>query len=66
MAEALIFHYRNADNFLVHLNPNAKLISLIVYTIIVFATIIKCQYTVYKIHRQSACCSIRFPSAVHE
>ena len=35
MAEALIFHYRNADNFLVHLNPNAKLIALLVYTIIV-------------------------------
>ena len=35
MAEALIFHYRNADNLLVRLNPNAKLISLIVYTIIV-------------------------------
>lgn len=33
MAEALIFHYRQADNFLTRLNPNTKLVCLLSYSI---------------------------------
>ena len=35
MAESLIFHYRDADNFLVRLNPNAKLCALLSFSIVV-------------------------------
>ena len=35
MAEAMIFHYREDDNFLVHFNPAAKLIALLSYSVIV-------------------------------
>ena len=35
MAEALIFHYREADNFLTRLNPNTKLVSLLVFSMLV-------------------------------
>ena len=35
MAEALIFHYRQADNFLTRLNPNTKLVCLLSYSITV-------------------------------
>ena len=35
MAEALIFHYRQADNFLTRLNPAAKLVCLLSYSITV-------------------------------
>ena len=33
MAEALIFHYRQADNLLTRLNPNTKLVCLLSYSI---------------------------------
>lgn len=35
MAEALIFHYRQADNFLTRLNPATKLVCLLSYSITV-------------------------------
>ena len=35
MAQTLIFHYRDDDNFLVHFNPNAKLVALLSYSITV-------------------------------
>ena len=35
MAEAMIFHYREDDNFLVHFNPAAKLAALLSYSVIV-------------------------------
>lgn len=35
MAEALIFHYRQADNLLTRLNPNTKLVCLLSYSITV-------------------------------
>ena len=35
MAQALIFHYRQADNFLTRLNPAAKLVCLLSYSITV-------------------------------
>lgn len=35
MAEAMIFHYRDDDNFLVHFNPVAKLAMLLSYSVIV-------------------------------
>ena len=35
MAEAVIFHYRDADNLLTRLNPNAKLLALLSYSIVV-------------------------------
>ena len=35
MAQALIFHYRPSDNFLVKMNPNAKLIALLSYSIVI-------------------------------
>lgn len=35
MAEALIFHYREAENFLVRMNPNAKLLALLAYSVLV-------------------------------
>ncbi len=35
MAEAVIFHYRDADNVLVRLNPNTKLVALLAYSAIV-------------------------------
>ena len=35
MAEEMIFHYREDDNFLVHFNPAAKLIALLSYSVIV-------------------------------
>ena len=34
MAQALIFHYRTSDNFLVKMNPNAKLAALLSYSIV--------------------------------
>ena len=35
MAEAVIFHYRDADNVLARLNPNAKLLALLAYSVTV-------------------------------
>lgn len=35
MAEAMIFHYRDDDNLLVHFNPVAKLVMLLSYSVIV-------------------------------
>ena len=35
MAEVMIFHYRDDDNFLVHFNPAAKLAALLSYSVIV-------------------------------
>ncbi len=38
MAEALIFHYRDNDNFLTRLNPNTKLAALITYSLLIMNT----------------------------
>ncbi len=35
MAEGVIFHYRNDDNILSRMNPNAKLLSVLVFSVIV-------------------------------
>ena len=35
MAEGVIFHYRNDDNVLSRMNPNAKLLSVLVFSVIV-------------------------------
>ncbi len=37
MAEVMIFHYRDNDNFLVRLNPNTKLVLLLSYSVTVSA-----------------------------
>ena len=37
MADVMIFHYRDCDSFLVRINPNAKLIALLSYSIIITA-----------------------------
>ena len=38
MAECMIFHYRAADNILTRLNPNTKLLSVIIFSIVVSAS----------------------------
>lgn len=35
MAQAVIFHYRDSDSFLTRCNPNAKLVALISYSVII-------------------------------
>ena len=35
MAQAMIFHYRQADNLLTRLNPNTKLVCLLSYSIVI-------------------------------
>ena len=37
MAEAMIFHYRNDDNILTRMNPNAKLVALLSYSAVISA-----------------------------
>ena len=47
MAQALIFHYRQADNFLTRLNPAAKLVCLLSYSITVSSALPLAVYPLF-------------------